>query len=150
MGEMPIAEILDGALWQSDADPLLFARMRARNITPAIVIDLQEFPLPEPPLDAAISYVHWPIDDGPLPDAETLAALVEASCVFIEHGGRIVTMCAQGRNRSGLVSALIVCGVRRVGGREAVRHVRERVPEALSNEAFVEWLTRGRRSRRRA
>ena len=144
---MPITEILDGALWQSDTDAHIFAKMRARNIAPAIVIDLQEFPAPETPLDAAISYVHWPIDDGPVPDRETLAALVEAACVFIEHGGRVVTMCAQGRNRSGLVSALIVCGVRRVGGAEAVRHVRRKIPEALSNEEFVEWLTRFRRRR---
>ena len=144
---MPITEILKGALWQSDTDARIFAKMRARNIVPAIVIDLQEFPAPELPLDAAISYVHWPIDDGPVPDRETLGALVEAACVFIEHGGRVVTMCAQGRNRSGLVSALIVCGVRRVGGAEAVRHVRRKIPEALSNEEFVEWLTRFRRRR---
>jgi len=144
---MPITEILEGALWQSDTDARIFAKMRARNIVPAIVIDLQEFSATEPPLDAAISYVHWPIDDGPLPDGETLFALVEAACVFIEHGGRIVTMCAQGRNRSGLVSALIVCGVRRVSGAEAVRHVQGMVPEALSNEEFVEWLTRIRRRR---
>ncbi len=144
---MPITEILDGALWQSDTDPHIFRKMRARDITPAIVIDLQEFPVAEMPLDSSISYVRWPIDDGPVPDTETLAALVEAACVFIEHGGRIVTMCAQGRNRSGLVSALIVCGVRRVGGLEAVRHVKEKIPESLSNEAFVEWLTRIRRRR---
>ncbi|HLB23841.1 MAG TPA: hypothetical protein VJP07_07085 [Dehalococcoidia bacterium] len=144
---MPITEILKGALWQSDTDARIFAKMRARNIVPAIVIDLQEFPAPELPLDAAISYVHWPIDDGPVPDREMLGALVEAACVFIEHGGRVVTMCAQGRNRSGLVSALIVCGVRRVGGAEAVRHVRRKIPEALSNEEFVEWLTRFRRRR---
>ena len=49
-------------------------------------------------------------------------------------------MCAQGRNRSGLVSALIAARVLGLTGTEAMAHVRERVPEAITNEAFAAWL----------
>ena len=41
---MPIIEVLDGRLWQADADPNIFAKIREREWSPVMVIDLQEFP----------------------------------------------------------------------------------------------------------
>lgn len=137
---MPLNEIIPNTLWQSDADVNIFARLLDRGLTPAMVIDLQEFPTPAVPLDGSVMYVHWPIDDGPVPDERMLAAIEQAACSYIEHGGRVVTMCAQGRNRSGLVSALIAARVLGLTGENAVRHVRDRVPEALSNDEFAAWL----------
>ena len=49
-------------------------------------------------------------------------------------------MCALRKNRSGLLSALIVCLCRESGGAEAVRFVRSKVPEALTNLEFADWL----------
>jgi len=137
---MPLTEIIAGVLWQSDADPNIFAKLLDRGLSPAMVIDLQEFPVPGLPLDGSIMYVHWPIDDGPVPDEGMLSAVEQAACAYIDGGGRVVTMCAQGRNRSGLVSALIAARVLGLAGENAARHVRERVPEALSNEEFARWL----------
>jgi protein-tyrosine phosphatase len=139
---MPIIEILDGRLWQADADPNIFAKIREREWSPVMVIDLQEFPARGIPLDGDILYVHWPIDDGPVPDVRMLLTLERAACTFMEQGGRVVTMCAQGRNRSGLLSALIVGCVLGCDGAEAVRRVRSKAPEALSNPEFVDWLHR--------
>ncbi len=137
---MPITEVIAGSLWQSDADPNIFAKLRDRGLTPAMVIDLQEFHAPEMPPDGSISYVHWPIDDGPMPDVDMLSVIADAACSYIEGGGRVVTMCAQGRNRSGLVSALIVSRVLGMSGVEAVHVVRTKVPEALNNPEFAVWL----------
>ena len=145
---MPLTEILEGVLWQSDTDPSIFAKLLQRGLTPALVIDLQEFPQPDPPANASITYIRWPIEDGPLPDVLMLATLKRAASAYIHRGGHVVTMCAQGRNRSGLVSALIVMQLRACNGREAVRIVRAKVPEALSNSAFVAWLERGSRMQR--
>lgn len=137
---MPLIEILEGRLWQSDTDAAIFAKLRERGLTPAMVIDLQEFRQPDLPLDTTITYLRWPIEDGPVPDVGMILALERAACAYIEHGGRVVTMCAQGRNRSGLLSALIVARLHGCSGSEAVRIVRSKVPEALSNAAFVAWL----------
>lgn len=137
---MPLTEILEGVLWQSDTDSAIFTKLWQRGLTPALVIDLQEFPQPDLPLDATIAYIRWPIEDGPIPDIGMLLALERAACAYIEQGGRVVTMCAQGRNRSGLLSALIVARLQGCEGREAVRIVRSKVAEALSNAAFAAWL----------
>jgi protein-tyrosine phosphatase len=137
-----IVEILHNALWQADADPNIFAKLRERDLAPLMLIDLQELPAPGIPLEGDIVYVHWPIDDGGLPDLSLLRALEHAACQYIDQGGRVVTMCAQGRNRSGLLSALIVARVRRCSGLDAVRHVRSKVPEALNNADFAEWIER--------
>jgi protein-tyrosine phosphatase len=137
---VPITEIIPNALWQSDADPNIFAKLLDRGLTPAMVIDLQEFPAPAVPLDGSVLYVHWPIDDGPVPDERLLAVVEQAACAYIEQGGRVVTMCAQGRNRSGLVSALIAARILGLTGENAIRHVRDRVPEAISNADFAAWL----------
>lgn len=58
----------------------------------------------------------------------------------LDRGDRVLVTCAQGRNRSGLVSALAL--VRRCGvsGREAARVVREARPSALTNALFREFL----------
>lgn len=137
---MPITEIIPGKLWQADADPNIFAKLRERELVPALVIDLQELQVPGLPLDGSIAYLHWPIDDGAVPDVRMLTAIEQAACSYIDQGGVVVTMCAQGRNRSGLVSALIAARILGLTGTNAMEHVRARVPEALSNEDFAAWL----------
>ena len=137
---MALVEIIAGSLWQTDSDPKIFAKLLDRGLTPAMLIDLQELPARGVPLDGSVMYVHWPIDDGAMPDLAMLDAIERAACAYIASGGRVVTMCAQGRNRSGLVSAVIVASVSAVSGADAVARVRARVPEALGNEAFVAWL----------
>jgi protein-tyrosine phosphatase len=138
-----IVEILPGQLWQADGDPNIFAKLLDRGIAPAMLIDLQELPARGIPLDGSVLYTHWPIDDGVVPDLDMLAAVEAAACSYIRAGGRVVTMCAMGRNRSGLLSALIVAAVHGINGEDAIAHVRASVPEALGSDEFVAWL-RGR------
>lgn len=56
------------------------------------------------------------------------------------QGRRILVSCAQGRNRSGLVMALILHRVFGMSGEKAIRVIRAKVPTALTNQEFVKFL----------
>ncbi len=59
---------------------------------------------------------------------------------YLSRGARILSSCAQGRNRSGLLTAatLLRCGIQ---AEQAIRMIRQaRGPFALSNPAFVRMI----------
>lgn len=87
-------------------------------------------------------YVYKPLSDGKLSadSIPTLKRLVQIGCNEIRSGGRVLTHCAAGINRSGLVSALIVRELLGCNGTDAVDIVRAGRPRALSNEHFVLFL----------
>jgi protein-tyrosine phosphatase len=60
----------------------------------------------------------------------------------LRAGKRVLSTCAMGRNRSGLVSALALVGRYGMSGREAAAHVRRRRKNALTNPSFSEFLDR--------
>ena len=141
---MPIAELIAGSLFQADGDPAIFDKLTDRGISRAMVIDLCGVD-GLTVRDAGRSvYIRWPIEDGDVPDLGVLTALEIAATRFVDSGGCVVTMCSMGRNRSGLLSALILTRVRGMSGREAGQFVRSKVPEALTNEAFASYLERER------
>lgn len=81
------------------------------------------------------------IDDGAdlqyLPELHKVAA--EMAGVMVD-GGDVVTLCRQGRNRSGLVSGLILYELG-MGGPEAVRLIRsKRKRRSLSTPEFAAYL----------
>ncbi len=85
-------------------------------------------------------YVHWPIEDGPMPDAPMVRRLAKFIVGLVEDGRKVLVHCHGGNNRSGLVVArtLIEQGM---SAEEAIERVRQgRGPTALSNQQFVEWL----------
>lgn len=59
---------------------------------------------------------------------------------YIEAGGRVLTMCNAGRNRSGLLSALIVRELTGLPGAAAMAVVREHRPNAIANPHFERFL----------
>jgi protein-tyrosine phosphatase len=136
---MQLIEIIPSRLFQSDAESSVYDRLRERGLTPACVIDLHGG---NPPTGTTtdIVYVRWPIEDGPVPHVPTLLSLARLGESVINSGGRVVSMCNMGRNRSGLLSALIVSRCEGITGRESVRYVRSKCPEALANEAFEAFL----------
>ncbi|MDX1616455.1 MAG: hypothetical protein R3300_19250 [Candidatus Promineifilaceae bacterium] len=83
--------------------------------------------------------VEWPIVDGPMPDPAKARALGLMVADLVDHGMRVQVLCAAGLNRSGLIvgRALIAIGHE---PKEAIALIREKRPNALHNEAFVEWL----------
>lgn len=89
-----------------------------------------------------VHVVRCPLDDAELTTDEWRRAWRAAGEVFsrLPHGPLLVT-CAAGRNRSGLVTAIVLHLLYGVPGDECVALIRERRRspwgDALTNESFV-------------
>jgi protein-tyrosine phosphatase len=101
---------------------------------------------PDPDLELwspdIFKYIHFPITDGQLKECTGLALIQIAAQMAeeIKAGGCVLTMCSAGRNRSGLMSALIVRKVLGISGADAMDHVRVERPDALANDHFAKFL----------
>ena len=90
----------------------------------------------------SVKVLHVPLDDsGPPTRAEVHLALLAAHRVYsyLRQGRRVLTTCAMGRNRSGLVNglALVEYGYSSVHAVELIRQARR---NALTNVHFVEVI----------
>ena len=87
-------------------------------------------------------YLYWPIEDGPLPDADTIRGIAAFCARLISNEGRkVLVHCRSGHNRSGLICARTLIELGKEPG-EAISIVRDHRGDghALSNETFVDWL----------
>lgn len=87
-------------------------------------------------------YIHWPLPDGELRacDKQFLSGVAMWVVGDISDGHRVLVHCHAGRNRSALVSALLVRQLFGMSGAQAIEYVRERRPNALANEHFCNYL----------
>lgn len=139
----PFVNQIEDGLWQTGAKWL-------PDELPKVDIILHAYPLPEsvapvghPPLGGTPT-VHVPFGDhdhGPLDERvwDTLAALAR-----VHAHRRVLTVCKEGKNRSGLMSALIL-RERGWSTGDAIALVKEKASspgsvEALSNRAFLTKL----------
>lgn len=53
---------------------------------------------------------------------------------------RVLVTCAQGRNRSGLVSGIVLYRLTTLSGEQIVRYIQDRRPGALTNDDFAAAL----------
>lgn len=83
-------------------------------------------------------YQHMPIPDGLL-KMDLLPVSAELA-QEIREGGTVLTMCNAGRNRSGLLSALIVRELTGLPGAAAMAVVRHHRPNAIANPHFERFL----------
>jgi hypothetical protein len=88
-----------------------------------------------------------PLHDGgvPLRPDEWSRALVAGSQVaeLVRRGARVLTTCAAGRNRSGLVNAVALYHLYPdLSGAEIVRRIQVARPNALTNRYFAEAIRR--------
>ena len=86
-------------------------------------------------------YYHVGLPDGRTIPHAALADLVDAAEAHIRAGGCLVTMCHGGRNRSGMLSALIYQRLRNGTGAEAAKQVRQARRGALVNPQFLSYLS---------
>lgn len=95
---------------------------------------------PDPDMCELYMYVYNPVSDGKhVPDDYLLLADILA--VLIEAGHSVLTHCNAGRNRSGLLNALIVRRLYDIRGAEALAIVRKGRPRSCgSNPHFEEYL----------
>lgn len=97
-----------------------------------------------------IRYHHLPIPDGQLRriqmcggyefTQEVLLRLAKNLADRVAAGTSVLTMCNAGRNRSGLLNALIVRERLGITGIRALEVVRRERPNALANEHFCRFL----------
>lgn len=74
------------------------------------------------------------------PEVELARSAAMLAAQEVRRGGRVLITCAQGRNRSGLVSALVLRRLYGLTGDQAVHHIRGCRLGALTNSAFVHFL----------
>lgn len=87
-----------------------------------------------------VRYELQPMPDGRVIPEATLRMLVILARDFAKIGQGTLVLCHAGRNRSGLLSAMIVRDWLGVSGTEAMRIVREGRPRAIANPAFAAYL----------
>lgn len=119
--------------------------MRATPQFDLVVLCAEEF---QPPVHevAAKRALYAPNDDGDVITQEqkhlALLAAEEVALAFT-RGEQVLVTCMQGRNRSGLVTALAIHLVYGIGGARAAHWVkrRRRGAAALTNPIFMSYLT---------
>jgi len=139
---MEIFEILDGRLYQSGApkEAAQWDSIHARGID--VVVDLVGTLDPGVPTEPnSILYIFWPIEDiDVLPALGILNTLVDTVVRLIRLGHKVLVHCHMGKNRSGLLNALVAMKILGISGADAVELVRGRRPDALGNAVFTAYL----------
>ena len=135
------SEIVPG-LWQGGY-PKRPASLSRQGID-MLVLAAREIQPPWETFPPGLEVVYAPmhdVDGGPSED-EAQIALSAASDVSraLDEGKTVLTSCAMGINRSGLINALVLMAREGLSGLDAVRRVRAARPGALSNGSFVRWL----------
>jgi hypothetical protein len=96
------------------------------------------------PPNARAKLAYAPNDDATLTVDQVIIAFraAELASEAVRMGRRVLVTCMQGRNRSGLVSALTVHMLTGVGGQQAIEIVRRRRVKApaLTNDSFNNFL----------
>jgi protein-tyrosine phosphatase len=107
-----------------------------------LILCADEYQLPAEAFPG-LRVIHAPNDDsGREPTRLEIFRAWRAAAVVAQEVARrraVLVTCAQGRNRSGLVSALALC-LMGMKGRDAIALVRARRANALTNPAFNAYL----------
>jgi len=87
-------------------------------------------------------YHYYPIPDNKLPKATADDLMTIAHDIAVDLQGKeaVLSYCNAGRNRSGLMNALILRELLSLTGKEALEMVRRERPRAIANEHFEAFL----------
>ncbi len=130
-------------MWQGSAPPIgNFVRGRGFTHLALCAMEYQVGPPEEAfpgvtvfyaPNDDAFDGIGWALAKGVVETARKVATAVHA-------GGRVLVTCREGKNRSGIVSALAIVMLTGNPGFECAKIVQESRPRALRNPAFLDML----------
>ncbi len=84
-------------------------------------------------------YIYHPISDGKV-IPRVLEFYASDLAQVIRKGKAVIVQCRAGRNRSGLLAALVVREITGCSGTEALEHVQRTRPNALANGYFCSYL----------
>lgn len=90
---------------------------------------------------------HIPLVDGQIKNLDDIVLARDTALGMFNAGHHVVIHCVAGRNRSGLVGALVLRELNNWSGEEALNEVRLRRPRSVDNdhfEAFLRGLERPR------
>lgn len=120
------------------------ALLRAQSIE-TIVLCAAELQPDDRQFGEGIEVLRCPFNDNQsLPSVATLDAIkrtASAVAARVRARKRVLVTCAQGRNRSGLVTALALTDLYGISGQEAVACVQRAREHALSNPLFTAILS---------
>jgi hypothetical protein len=91
-----------------------------------------------------LMYVYCPIADGKLhkePISTMFHLAYKAAEAIYYQKATVLSYCYDGRNRSGLMNALILRDLYGLSGKDAMEMVREHRPRAINNLHFEEFLS---------
>ena len=93
----------------------------------------------------SLMYIHYPMPDGRLDEAQWIyiGQLASFLAERIKQNARVLIHCNAGRNRTGLLAALVVARVKSISTEEALAYVRHRRPLAVDNPHFERYLEEG-------
>lgn len=131
-----------GSLWQGGADDVTKAHGDGFDV---IILCADEFqPARHIIATELMEVVHAPNDDSENPlTRDQLTTAIAASRVVaarFREGKKVLVSCMQGRNRSGLVTALALHRLYGMTGERCRGYIRSKVPHALTNPSFNKFL----------
>lgn len=135
----PPTEMLPGQVWHGGC-PVDFDWVRNSGID--VVLDLADADAYPPAAEIkGLTYLKAPLVDGDeVPEPAVTLGLAAFVAGLVRDGHRALVHCTFGRNRSGLVVALVVRELLGCTGAEALEHVQERRNRTVNNETFAAWL----------
>ncbi len=140
---MKVYEILSGKLYQRgrfDKWPKERKLLELRELGITVVANMIGIPDDDISGPDGVEYYMLPIADGKIKDPDMLNKLADRLFQRIMEGKKVLIHCNAGRNRSGLVSALVVRRYFSVSGQQALNYVRRRRPRAIANPHFEVYL----------
>ena len=130
-----------GNLWMGDAPPIGYG---VKQYFDHLVLCAMEYQL-DPALFPGVNVIHAPMnDDGSPMTVDEMKIAVRTAGQVIRHlknKERVLVSCMQGRNRSGIVTALALCLGAKHMPQQAVQRIRfARGPNAMKNRDFLWFL----------
>jgi protein-tyrosine phosphatase len=99
---------------------------------------------PRKPVQTVISrtswYSHQPLSDGRIKSLDDIVVARDIALSMYAQGYNTVIHCMAGRNRSGLIGALVIRELDNLTGAEALAQIRELRPRSVDNIHFEGFL----------
>ena len=143
---MKLIEIIPGKLYtrgnlQRVAPATLREEMKAAGV--GLVVSLIKPNMLGALSDSVPNYFYEPMADSKHLDVRQVESLADDIYEQVLTGDKVVIHCNQGRNRAGLIAALVVARILKISYAEAMVHVRDKRPRAIANPVFEKYLTEG-------
>jgi hypothetical protein len=98
-------------------------------------------PLPSVIIDPRVEWwKHEPMSDGRIKDMDQVWRARDIALTMHAQGLTTIIHCMAGRNRSGLIGALVLQQIENLSGPEALERIRELRPRSVDNIHFEEFL----------